>query len=251
MERMKGKVAIITGATSGIGKETALLFAKHGIKVALAGRNEKAGAELVTEIHDNKGEALFVKTDVGHANSVIHFIESAKKHFGGIDYAFNNAGIEGKLELLADIEEKDWDEVMNINLKGVWLSMKYVLPAILDRGGGSIVNTSTNLTAMGVPTTAIYTASKAGVNALTQVAATEYGKYGVRVNAINPGAVDTPLLHRVYTPEVKEQIKKTNPLGTIATPHDVAGVALWLCSPLAGHINGVSLFIDGGHSLVG
>jgi len=250
MESMKDKVAIITGATSGIGREVALLFASRGIKVAAAGRDERAGASLINEIQQKGGNAIFIKTDVSNAASVQALIKSAKEHFGGIDYAFNNAGIEGVLGPIADMKEDAWDDVMNINLKGIWLCLKYEFPEILLRGGGAIVNTSTNLTRLGLPGTSAYAASKAGVDALTQVAAIEYGKHGVRVNAINPGAVDTPMLQRIYSPDQMEQVKSSNPLNKIATPKDVAQIVLWLCSPMSNHVNGISMLIDGGSTLL-
>jgi NAD(P)-dependent dehydrogenase (short-subunit alcohol dehydrogenase family) len=250
MEDMKDKVAVITGATSGIGREVALLFASRGIKIVAAGRDERAGQDLINEIKANGGNALFCKTDVSDSLSVQSLIKSAKENFGGIDYAFNNAGIEGVLGPISDMDEKAWDDVMNINLKGIWLCLKYEFPEILRRGGGAIVNTSTNLTRLGLPGTSAYTASKAGVDALTQVAAIEYGKHGVRVNAINPGAVNTPMLQRIYSQDQMEQVKNSNPLSKIATPKDIAQTVLWLCSPMANHVNGVSILIDGGSTLI-
>lgn len=249
MEGMKGKVVIVTGATSGIGYAAAELFAKEGLKVVAAGRSEKAGLTLVDTIRKAGGEALFVQTDVSDDESVQELVARAKREFGGVDFAFNNAGIEGVLVPLAEQSEENWDDVMNINLKGVWLCLKHELPAILERGGGAIVNVATNLTRIGIPGTSIYTASKAGVEALTQVAAVEYGKKGVRINAINPGGVDTPMLSRVLPPPLMEKVIQSNPLLKIATPLDVAQTALWLLSPMAGHINGVSLLIDGGDTL--
>jgi len=245
---VNNKVAVITGATSGIGRETALLFAQQGIKVVAAGRDEKSGLALVDEIKSSKGEAIFVKTDVSDSRSVQSLIHTAKTRFGEIDFAFNNAGIEGLLGPLASMEESSWDSVINTNLKGVWLCLKYQLPEI--RRGGAVVNTSTNITKFGLAATGAYTASKAGVDALTQVAAIEYGKHGVRVNAISPGAVETPMLSRIYKSEEIEQLKRSNPLNSIPQPKDVAQTVLWLCSPLSNHVNGANIFIDGGASLL-
>lgn len=249
MENMSGKVAVVTGATSGIGRAVAILFASHGIRVVAAGRNEKAGLELIDEITSKGGEAVFCKTDVLKALSIQALIKTAKEKFGGIDYAFNNAGIEGSLNLISEIDEDSWDQIINTNLKGIWMCLKCQLPEISKRGG-AIVNTSSNLTRLGLSGTGAYTASKAGIDALTQVAAVEYGKYGVRVNAINPGAVDTPMLNRIYSKEQLEEIKLSNPLSKIASPEDIAQTVLWLCSPMANHVNGVSLFIDGGSTLI-
>jgi len=250
MEYMKGKIAIITGATSGIGREVALLFASHGIKVVASGRDEKAGLSLTKEIISKQGEAIFMKTDVTNSQSVQNLIKETKKSYGGIDYAFNNAGIEGVLGSISDMEEEAWDNVINTNLKGLWLCLKYEFSEMILRKGGAIVNTSTNLTKLGLPGTSAYAASKAGVEALTQVAAIEYGKHGIRVNAISPGAVDTPMLNRICNAEQKEQLKTSNPLHKIATPKEVAQTVLWLCSPMANHINGTNIFIDGGATIL-
>lgn len=250
MESMKDKVIIVTGATSGIGREVALLFASCGIKVTAAGRDELAGLSLIDEIIQRGGDALFVKTDVSKAESVKALVKAAKEHFGGIDYAFNNAGIEGALGPIVEMKEDAWDHVININLKGIWLCLKYEFPEIVLRGGGVIVNTSSSLSKLGLSGTSAYAASKAGVDAITQVAAIEYGKHGVRVNAINPGAVDTPMLQRIYSSDQMERIKNSNPLNKIATPKDVAQTVLWLCSPMSSHVNGISVLIDGGSALL-
>lgn len=242
---MKEKVAIITGATSGIGHASALLFAEQGIKIVAAGRNENAGKELVKEIASKGGEALFIQTDMANAQSIEKLIEGAVGHFGRLDFAVNNAGIEGVLAPLAEIEEKDWDSVMNTNLKGLWLCMKYEILAMGKTGGGSIVNISTNITRMSIPTTSIYTASKAAVETLGKIAAVEYGPQNIRINSISPGAVDTPMLRRIYTQEMIKEFTTTNPLRKLATPRDIANAALWLCSPQASHVNGTSFAIDG------
>ncbi len=250
MNEMKGKVAIVTGATSGIGREVALLFASRGIKVVAAGRDEDTGSHLIKEILKDGGEAIFVKTEITNALSVQNLVGTAKKQFSGLDYAFNNAGIEGVLGPIADMEEGHWDDVINTNLKGMWLCLKYEFSEILHRGGGAIVNTSTNLTRLGLLGTAGYVAGKAGVDALTQVAAIEYGNHGIRVNAINPGAVDTPMLRRIYNSEQVQQVKQSNPLNKIATPKDIAQTVLWLCSPMSNHVNGTCVVIDGGAILL-
>lgn len=251
-EQMRGKVAIVTGATSGIGKSTALLFAKYGVKVVLAGRNKTAGHALQKDITSAGGEGLFIETDVASYTSVKRLIEETKTNFGEIDYALNNAGVEGSFAPLAELQEKDFDEVLGINLKGIWLCLKFQLQAMSQRGG-AIVNTSSNITKLGLIGTGLYTASKAGVNSLTRVAAVEYGPSGIRVNAIAPGAVDTPMLRRIYPESTKEfkQLSEENPLKTIATPEEIAYNILWLCSPMASHINGEILFVDGGSSLIG
>ena len=245
MESMKERVALITGATSGIGRETAILFASHGVKVAAAGRNKQAGASLVEEIRAGGGDAIFISADIVHAKDVSAMVAKAVNHFGKLDIAVNNAGIEGVLSPLAEMREEDWDAVMNTNLKGLWLCMKEEISA-MRRNGGAIVNISTNLTRFSEPGTGAYTASKAGVETISRIAAVECGKYGIRINAISPGAVDTPLLRRVYPQEILDQLIKNNPLGKIAQPRDIAQAIFWLSSPSSGHVNGTSFALDGG-----
>ncbi|MCH9626070.1 MAG: 3-beta-hydroxycholanate 3-dehydrogenase (NADP(+)) [Chlamydiales bacterium] len=248
-QEMRGKVGVITGATSGIGRESALLLAQHGVKVILAGRNEERGLELEDEISSKGGAALFVKTDVSSCASVKNLIDTAQSSFGPIHYALNNAGTEGRLGPLNEMEEEDFYEVLNINLKGIWLCLKFQLQAMATEGG-SIVNISTNLTRMGIAGTGLYTASKAGVESLTKVAAIEYAQQGVRVNAISPGAVDTPMIRR-FCPEEKDlkNLAVKNPLKRMAYPKDIANAVLWLCSSMSAHVNGDVMFIDGGSSL--
>lgn len=241
---MNNKIALITGATSGIGKATALLFAKNGATVILAGRNEPSGQELLAEITKLNGRGLFIQTDIKNPLSIEALIKQTLEKFGRLDYAINNAGVEGSLVHLADTTEADWDDVINTNLKGLWLCMKHEIPALIQSGGGSIVNISTNLTKYSYATTAIYTASKAGVEALGRIAATEYGQHGIRINTICPGAVDTPMLRRIFKEEELTNLKESNPLKKIATPEDIAEAIFWICT--TSHINGSCLTIDGG-----
>lgn len=251
IESMKERTAVITGATSGIGKATAHLLAQQGVKLALAGRNEKKGKELEKELISQGAEALFIKTNVSNSDSVKNLIQTVQSSFGGIHCALNNAGIEGNLGPLGDMEEKDFDEVISINLKGVWLCLKYELGAMVH-GNASIVNISTNITRIGMPGTGAYTASKAGVESLTKVAAIEYGKKGIRVNAISPGAVDTPMIHRIYPSEQDfKNVSEGNPLGRMAYAEDIANTVLWLFSSMSAHVNGDVVFVDGGSSIGG
>jgi NAD(P)-dependent dehydrogenase (short-subunit alcohol dehydrogenase family) len=189
---------------------------------------------------------FYIKTDVSHPNEIVLMVAKTLERFGRLDCAVNCAGIEGSPLPLAETSEEEWDSVMNVNLKGLWLCMKEEIAAMREKGGGTIVNISTNLTRFALPFTGVYTASKAAVDALTKIAAVENGKYSIRINAINPGAVDTPMLRRIFPGEKFDHVKEGNPLGKIAQPKDIAEAALWLCSPSAGHLNGASIAIDGG-----
>ena len=246
---MKNKVALVTGATSGIGRSTALMLAKQGIHVALAGRNKKRGEQIEQEIKASGKSACFIQTDVTQAESIRNCIDSTIQTFGAIHYAVNNAGIEGTLRPLVELEESHFTEVINSNLKSVWLCLKYQLP-VMDTHVGAIVNISTTLAQMGLAGTSLYAASKAGVESLTRVAAIENGKKGLRVNAVSPGSVDTPLIRRIYPkPEQRNQLASSHPSGRIATAEDIAHTIFWLLSPFATHVNGEIVVVDGGHSV--
>ena len=208
----KGKVVIVTGATSGIGREAAVLFSQSGMNVAAGGRDLIAGQSLIQETANFSGEILFIPTEIDKDESVRKFVEEACSHFGRIDFALNCAGTEGKFVPFTDQDETDWDYVIGVNLKGVWTSMKYQIQAMLKHGFGGIVNISSVIADRALPNTSIYTASKSGVNALTRVAAVEYGKANIRINAISPGAVETPMLERIASKEAKQQLKDENPL---------------------------------------
>lgn len=249
-ETMNGQVAVVTGATSGIGRATALILAKHGVRLVLAGRNEKVGRSLQEEVLSSGGEAEFVPTDVSNHSAVEALIQRSLDRFGSLDIAVNNAAIEGRLAPIWELDESDFDDLMGINLKGVWQCLKFQLRA-MSKSGGAIVNVATHLTKMGMQTTSIYTASKAGVESLTKVAALEAGPHKIRVNAVSPGAVDTPMLLRVCS-DSKEAVAglgRKNPLGKIATPEEIAETIFWLCSPMSSHVNGEVIFVDGGSSL--
>lgn len=246
---LEDKVAIISGATSGIGRAAALLSAKRGVKVVATGTRETGGAALIAEIGLTGCNAIFVAADVSDAAQIEKVVQRAEEIFGGVDCAFN-AGIEGEVGPLDELSEPAWGKVMNLNLKGVWLAMKYELPALRRRGGGAIVNTSTNLVSLGIPGTAIYTASMAAVDALTRVAAMEFGPQGIRVNAVSPGNVETPMTERLFDEATVAGIRAANPLRKLATAVDVATAALWLLSPASGHITGQTLNIDSGMTLI-
>lgn len=249
MQSLLGKVALVTGGASGIGRAAALEFASAGARVVVAGRRAEAASEIVRLIREGGGEAVFCPTDVTQPQQVASLIRTTVEVFGRLDFAFNNAGTEGVLSSLIDLPDDAWDQTIDTNLKGVWLCLKYELGVMKERGG-AIVNNSTNITQVGVPGTSIYSASKGGVDALTRVAAAESASRGIRVNAVNPGFVATPMVSRVFNDlAAGEHLALGNPMGKIATPEDIARAVVWLCSPDGGHITGQTITIDGGFTI--
>jgi NAD(P)-dependent dehydrogenase (short-subunit alcohol dehydrogenase family) len=244
-----GKVILITGAATGMGETSAIEFAKAGAKVVVADLNERAGLATVDAILAAGGEAQFVKVDVSNGQSVKAMVDQTLAWYGRLDCAFNNAGIMEENVKLADLEETMFDRIVAVNMKGVFLCMKYELPVMVAQGKGVIVNTSSVCAARILPNCAAYTASKFGVVALTRSAAVEYGASGVRINAILPGAIATPMAKAAIAadPERLERIKHTRPLGKVAEPLVIAKAAMWLCSDDAEHITGHALPVDGGY----
>lgn len=220
---------------------------KRGPKVVVADVMVEAGKGTVQTIKKNGGEAIFVKTDVCRANEVEAAVQKAVDEFGRLDCAFNNAGIDGELGALQEQGEENWDRVVNINLKGVWLCMKYEIRQMLKQGGGAIVNTSSiaGLTGLG---TIPYVASKHGVVGMTKVAALENAQTGIRLNAVCPAAVYTPMVEKLMSadPEMKEYIINMQPMGRVGQPEEISQAVVWLCSDAASFITGHSLPIDGG-----
>ncbi|MBD0313694.1 MAG: SDR family NAD(P)-dependent oxidoreductase, partial [Microcoleus sp. T3-bin5] len=205
MASLTGKVAIITGGSSGIGRATAIAFAREGAKVAIASRREEEGEETVRLLKEAGSDGFFVKTDVAKAADVSAMVEKTVQQYGRLDYAFNNAGIEEAPSPLVDQTEEMFDQIVNINIKGVWLSMKYQIPQMLKNGGGAIVNTSSVGGLIGVPGVPIYVASKHAVLGLTKSAALEYAKQGIRINAVSPGGIETELFDRFASdPQFRE-----------------------------------------------
>ena len=247
---LEGKVALVTGGNSGIGRASALAFAKEGAKVIVAARRIEPGEETVRIIKQNGGEAIFVKTDVSNPPEVRSLINTIAETYGQLDCAFNNAGISAPtLSLTADMSEEEWDSVININLKGIWLCMKYEIPLMLERGGGSIVNMSSILgvvgTSLGV---SAYVASKHAIIGLTKAAALEYARQGLRINAVCPGFVETTLIEvATNVPGGRELIESLHPVGRLATPEEVAQPVIWLCSDAASFVTGHSMIVDGGY----
>jgi len=246
--RLEGKVAIITGASSGIGAAAGRLFAREGAAVVLAARRQDELARLATEISAAGGKALAVRTDVADAKSVEALVTRTVDSFGRLDIAFNNAGIESGLKPLIEYSEEEFERVIAVNLTGVFLCMKYEIPAMLAGGGGAIVNTSSTVGLIAWPGLAPYTASKHGMVGLTKTAALEYAGKGIRVNAIAPSTVRTEKIARVIAtdPKIEEGMRRAIPLGRIAELEEVAETVLWLCSDGSSFITGVTLPVDGG-----
>jgi NAD(P)-dependent dehydrogenase (short-subunit alcohol dehydrogenase family) len=248
MAECEGKVALVTGGTSGIGRETAILFAKKGARVVVAGRRENEGKATVDLIHGAGGEAIFVRTDVSHAPDVKRVVERTVEVFGGLDYAFNNAGIEGKWVTIVEQTEEDWDRTIDINLKGTWLCLKYELQQMLKQGrAGAIVNNSSVAGFIGSYGVAAYCATKHGVLGLTKSAALEVAKNGIRVNAVCPAVIETPMADRLFgQPDAQKWAQGLHPMGRFGKPLEVAEAVVWMCSSAASFMTGQSLVLDGG-----
>jgi len=242
---MKGKVAIVTGAASGIGKATVLAFAKRGVKVVASDLHE--GQAVLAEVAAIGGEAIFVLCDVSRESDVKMMVEKAVSHFGRIDYCFNNAGIEGTPALLQEMSTDNWDATISINLKGVFLCMRYEIPHLL-KNGGAIVNCASIAGLVGFSNMAAYVASKHGVVGMTKTAALELAKSNVRVNAVCPGVINTPMIDRFTggSTEAAAQLIQGQPIGRLGKPEEIAEAVVWLCSPEASLVTGVALPVDGG-----
>ncbi|MBZ0282353.1 MAG: SDR family oxidoreductase [Anaerolineae bacterium] len=246
--RLENKVALITGASSGIGRAASVAFAKEGAKVVLASRNEESTLQTLRMVEDCGGEGIFVKTDVSVARDVENVVQKTLETYGHLDCAFNNAGIGGPPGPLFQLSETDFQQIMDVNLKGVWLCLKYELPAMLANGG-SIVNMSSVAGLTGSVGIAAYTASKHGVVGLSKVAALEYAKAKVRVNVVCPSVIDNTVIIdqvRANYPEVYNYLLGTHPVGRIGQPEEVANAVVWLCSDEASFITGVAFPVDGG-----
>lgn len=243
-----GKAAFVTGASSGIGEAAALAFARSGAKVAVVDMNEDLGGRVVNAIEKMGGKAIFLKCDVSSGIQVKECIDKTISAFGSLDFAFNNAGIEGQPAPTADCSEENFDRVINVNLKGVWLCMKYQIPLMLKQKKGAIVNCSSVAGLIGFLGVPAYVASKHGVIGLTRTAALELAKSNVRVNAVCPGIIQTPMIERFTHGEaqIQQQLVAGEPVGRIGSPEEVANAVLWLCSDQASFITGHPLAVDGG-----
>jgi len=243
-----GKVALVTGAGSGIGQASAMAFAREGAKVVVADIVVEGGEGTVRMIKKAGGEAIFVKVDVSQAAAVEAMVNKTVENYGRLDYAHNNAGIEGAMSSIVDCTEETWDNTININLKGVWLCMKYEIPQMLKQGGGAIVNTASIAGLVGSAGLPAYVASKHGVNGLTKAAALEYSKEGIRVNSVCPGAIRTPMIERILeeTPEMGDMLNSLHPIGRLGEPEEIAKTVVWLCSDAASFVTGLPMAVDGG-----
>jgi len=252
--RLTGKVAIVTGSASGIGQAIALLFAREGAKVVVVDVQEERGARVVQQIKDEDGEAIFVRTDVSKEDQVKHMVETAVKTYGGIDILCNNAGVLMSKEL-HETTGDDWDLVMDVDLKGTFWCSKYAVPIMKERRGGSIVMISSANAIVAEPALAAYCAAKGGVNGMTRAMALDYGQYGIRVNAICPGYIDTPLGDIYFDAQpdpaaARRAAGALHALGRMGTPMEIAYCALFLACDESSFVTGECLVADGGLSVI-
>jgi NAD(P)-dependent dehydrogenase (short-subunit alcohol dehydrogenase family) len=242
------KVAIITGGSSGIGKATAVALAKEGVRVVIAARRAKESEETLQLVKEAGSDGIFVKTDVAREHEVEQLVELAVAKYGRLDYAFNNAGVVEDATSFVDQTTNVFDNIMNINVKGVWLAMKYEIPQMLKNGGGAIVNNSSGLGVIGMPQIPVYIASKHAVLGLTKSAALEYAKSGIRINAVAPGAIETEMYEQVVgdNKQIRENLNAMHPIGRVGKSEEIANAVVWLLSDKASFVTGHSLLVDGG-----
>ena len=249
MKILENKVALVTGGTSGIGKATAIAFAAAGAKVVFSGRREAEGEDTANFIRQSGAECLFVRSDVSSEADVKTLIEKTVASYGRVDFAFNNAGIEGSLKPLHEQSSEDFDFLMATNLRGTFLCMKYEIQQMLTQGAGVIINNSSVLGLVGFAGASSYTASKHAAVGLTRAAALDYAKQGIRINTVNPGFVYTEMIERAFelgfTPE---QFASMAPMGRLGQPEEIASMVVFLCSDAASYITGQSLVVDGGYT---
>ena len=249
---LEGKIALVTGGGSGIGSATSLTFAREGAKVVVADVNADGGEGTVTQIKVAGGDAFFVHADVSRASDVEAMVKTAVQMFGRLDCAFNNAGIAGGgadgPRLTHEYAEDTWDRVVSINLKGVWLCMKYEIAQMLEQGGGAVVNTASVAGLVGLRNATAYVAAKHGVVGLTRTAALEYAQQGIRVNAVCPGYIDTPMTEALRSdPERLASVIEREPIGRVGTPQEIAESVVWLCSDASSFVTGHAMAVDGGY----
>jgi NAD(P)-dependent dehydrogenase (short-subunit alcohol dehydrogenase family) len=248
MNEFEGKVALVTGGTSGIGRAAAIAYAREGANVVVAGRRAAEGEETVRLVRAQGREAMFVPTDVAQEAQVKNLIGRTLEQFGRLDFAFNNAGVEQTPTPFLEQKVETYDQVMDINVKGVWLSMRHEIPAMLKSGGGAIVNTSSALGVTALAGIEVYVASKHAVIGLTKSAAVEFGKQGIRINAVLPAAVETDMFRRFAGEKAENRaaVAAMHPIGRIGTPEEIADAVIWLSSAKSAFVIGHSLLVDGG-----
>jgi NAD(P)-dependent dehydrogenase (short-subunit alcohol dehydrogenase family) len=251
--KFTGKVAFVTGAASGIGRAAALAFAREGARVSVADLSEESNRETARLIEQQGGKSLAVRCDVTRAADVKAALDKTVQAFGRLDFAFNNAGVEPKkLVPTAEVEEEEWERIVGVDLRGVFLCMKYEIPMMLAHGGGAIVNTSSGAGVIGIKNNAAYTAAKHGVIGLTRSAALEYAAQKVRINAVCPGYIDTPMIERFAgrSDEARAKVVAEEPIGRMGTPEEIAATVVWMCSDAAGFMIGHALVVDGGQTII-
>ncbi|MEL6459270.1 MAG: glucose 1-dehydrogenase [Cyanobacteria bacterium J06621_15] len=252
---MKRKVALVTGGSSGMGRAAAINFAKNGAKVVIAARREDKAKRVVGQIQDFGGDACFVQTDVANSDEIRCLIEKTVEYYGRLDFAFNNAGTEGKFAPITELSEADWERTITVNLKSVWLCMKYEIEQMLKQGsGGAIVNTSSWLAKGGLIGSTIYSASKAGLDGMVRPAALEYAAENIRINNINPGIIDTPMFRRFVPMGDSDALKpfiNHIPAQRLGSSEELAETVIWLCSDAGSYITGQTISVDGGYGIPG